>query len=53
MNEIRNHEWFTKNLPGDLVNENVVDQFRGTDQPTQSVDEIIQMMPWMRTWRVI
>ncbi|KAJ0879771.1 putative protein kinase CAMK-OST1L family [Helianthus annuus] len=42
-----------KNLPGDLVNENAVDQFGGTDQPTQSVDEIMQMMTWMRTWRVI
>ncbi|KAJ0785315.1 putative protein kinase CAMK-OST1L family [Helianthus annuus] len=44
MDEIRNHEWFTKNLPGDLVNENAVDQFGGTDQPTQSVDEIMQII---------
>ncbi|MFS8035088.1 putative non-specific serine/threonine protein kinase [Helianthus anomalus] len=49
MDEIRNPEWFTKNLPGNLVNENVVDQFGGTDQPTQSVDEIMQMMTWRRT----
>ena len=44
MDEIRNHEWFTKNLPGDLVNENAVDQFGGTDQPTQGVDEIMQII---------
>ncbi|KAK9077279.1 hypothetical protein SSX86_005616 [Deinandra increscens subsp. villosa] len=44
IDEIRNHEWFMRNLPGDLINENAIDQFRGTNQPTQSVDEIMQII---------
>nr|XP_043627875.1 serine/threonine-protein kinase SRK2E-like isoform X2 [Erigeron canadensis] len=44
MDEIRSHEWFTRNLPGDLINDNAMDQFGGPDQPTQSVDEIMQII---------
>ncbi|XP_076957538.1 serine/threonine-protein kinase SRK2E-like isoform X2 [Bidens hawaiensis] len=44
MEEIRNHEWFMRNLPGGLVNENAMDQFGGPDLPAQSVDEIMQII---------
>lgn len=44
MDEIRNHEWFMRNLPGDLMNDNAIDQFGGPEQPTQSVDEIMQII---------
>ena len=44
MEEIRTHEWFMKNLPADLMRENTMDQFGGPDQPTQSVDEIMQII---------
>ncbi|RZC55192.1 hypothetical protein C5167_014039 [Papaver somniferum] len=42
MAEIRNHEWFLKNLPADLMVEN--NQFEEADQPTQSIDEIMQII---------
>lgn len=43
--EIRNHEWFLKNLPGDLMDENMRDnQFEEPDQPMQSIDEIMQII---------
>lgn len=43
--EIRNHEWFLKNLPADLMDENTTDnQFEELDQPMQSIDEIMQII---------
>ncbi|XXG49187.1 hypothetical protein AAC387_Pa02g3438 [Persea americana] len=43
--EIRNHEWFLKNLPADLMDENMMnDQFEEPDQPMQSIDEIMQII---------
>ena len=44
MEEIRTHEWFMKNLPADLMRDNAMDQFGAPDQPTQSVDEIMQII---------
>lgn len=44
MDEIRTHEWFMRNLPGDLIKDNAMDQFGTPDQPTQSVDEIMQII---------
>ncbi|KVI01986.1 Protein kinase, ATP binding site-containing protein [Cynara cardunculus var. scolymus] len=44
MDEIRNHEWFMRNLPRDLMKENAMDQFGGPDQPSQSIDEIMQII---------
>ncbi|KAK1275577.1 Serine/threonine-protein kinase SAPK10 [Acorus gramineus] len=40
--EIRNHEWFLKNLPSDLMEEN--SQYEEPDQPMQSIDEIMQII---------
>lgn len=44
--EIRNHEWFLKNLPADLMDENTMNknQFEEPDQPMQSIDEIMQII---------
>ncbi|MFQ6620732.1 hypothetical protein Gotur_001515 [Gossypium turneri] len=43
--EIKNHEWFLKNIPADLMDENSMnDQFEEPDQPMQSVDEIMQII---------
>ncbi|GLT39042.1 hypothetical protein SLA2020_132500 [Shorea laevis] len=43
--EIRNHEWFLRNLPADLMNENTMgDHFEEPDQPLQSVDAIMQII---------
>ncbi|XP_021639785.2 serine/threonine-protein kinase SRK2E isoform X2 [Hevea brasiliensis] len=43
--EIRNHEWFLKNLPADLMDENAMNnQFEEPDQPMQSIDEIMQII---------
>lgn len=43
--EIRNHEWFLKNLPADLMNDNTVNsQFDESDQPGQSIEEIMQII---------
>lgn len=40
--EIRNHEWFLKNLPADLMDEKTMNnQFGEADQPMQSIDEIM------------
>ncbi|EXB63558.1 Serine/threonine-protein kinase SRK2E [Morus notabilis] len=40
--EIRNHEWFLKNLPADLMDEKTMNnQFEEADQPMQSIDEIM------------
>ncbi|GAV88470.1 Pkinase domain-containing protein [Cephalotus follicularis] len=43
--EIRNHEWFLKNLPADLMNETTMgNHFEEPDQPMQSIDEIMQII---------
>ncbi|XP_052192094.1 serine/threonine-protein kinase SRK2E-like isoform X2 [Diospyros lotus] len=42
--EIRNHEWFLKNLPADLMDENSSNQYEEPDQPMQSIDEIMQII---------
>uniref|UniRef100_Q940H6-2 Isoform 2 of Serine/threonine-protein kinase SRK2E n=1 Tax=Arabidopsis thaliana TaxID=3702 RepID=Q940H6-2 len=43
--EIRNHEWFLKNLPADLMNDNTMTtQFDESDQPGQSIEEIMQII---------
>lgn len=43
--EIRNHEWFLKNLPTDLMDEKTMNnQFEEPDQPMQSIDEIMQII---------
>ncbi|KAJ0963413.1 hypothetical protein J5N97_028535 [Dioscorea zingiberensis] len=43
--EIRNHEWFLKNLPADLMDENMTsNQYEEPDQPMQSIDEIMQII---------
>ncbi|KAL6209711.1 hypothetical protein ACLB2K_020651 [Fragaria x ananassa] len=43
--EIRNHEWFLRNLPADLMVENTMNsQFEEPDQPMQSIDEIMQII---------
>lgn len=43
--EIRNHEWFLKNLPADLMDEKMMgDQFQEPDQPMQSIDVIMQII---------
>ena len=43
--EIRDHEWFLKNLPADLMDERTMNnQFEEPDQPTQSIDEIMQII---------
>lgn len=45
MNEIRNHEWFLKNLPAELMDENMSsDQYEEPDQPMQSIDQIMQII---------
>ncbi|MQL71206.1 hypothetical protein Taro_003535 [Colocasia esculenta] len=45
MPEIRNHKWFLKNLPADLMDENMMNhQFEEPDQPIQSLDEIMQII---------
>ncbi|XP_026398131.1 serine/threonine-protein kinase SAPK10-like isoform X1 [Papaver somniferum] len=45
MPEIQNHEWFLKNLPADLMNENTMNShFEEPDQPMQSIDEIMQII---------
>ncbi|XWS33656.1 hypothetical protein CRYUN_Cryun22dG0101200 [Craigia yunnanensis] len=43
--EIRNHEWFLKNLPADLMDENAMgNHFEEPDQPMQSTDTIMQII---------
>ncbi|XP_010432490.1 PREDICTED: serine/threonine-protein kinase SRK2E isoform X1 [Camelina sativa] len=43
--EISNHEWFLKNLPADLMNDNTLNsQFDESDQPGQSIEEIMQII---------
>ncbi|XP_068342743.1 serine/threonine-protein kinase SRK2I-like [Pyrus communis] len=40
--EIKNHPWFLKNLPADLMDEG--NQFEEPDQPMQSIDAIMQII---------
>ncbi|KAJ1415689.1 Serine/threonine-protein kinase, active site [Sesbania bispinosa] len=43
--EIREHEWFLKNLPADLMVDNTMNnQFEEPDQPMQSMEEIMQII---------
>ncbi|KAG5238855.1 OPEN STOMATA family protein [Salix suchowensis] len=43
--EIRNHEWFLKNLPEDLMVENTMNsEFEEPDQPMQNNEEIMQII---------
>nr|AUS89423.1 sucrose nonfermenting 1-like protein kinase 2.3 [Sesuvium portulacastrum] len=43
--EIQKHEWFLKNLPADLMNENAMgSQFEEPEQPMQSIDTIMQII---------
>ncbi|KAG7011192.1 Serine/threonine-protein kinase SRK2I [Cucurbita argyrosperma subsp. argyrosperma] len=43
--EIKNHSWFLKNLPSDLMDENTMgNQFEEPDQPMQSLDTIMQII---------
>lgn len=43
--EIKNHVWFLKNLPADLMDERTIgNQFDEPDQPLQSVDTIMQII---------
>ncbi|KAE8008965.1 hypothetical protein FH972_005423 [Carpinus fangiana] len=43
--EIRNHEWFLRNLPADLMDERTMStQFEEPDQPMQSIDEIMRII---------
>lgn len=45
MPEIRQHEWFLKSLPQDLVDVNMMnDGFEEPDQPMQSMDEIMRII---------
>ncbi|KAL6494745.1 Serine/threonine-protein kinase srk2e [Orobanche gracilis] len=43
--EIRNHDWFLKNLPTDLTDDSMSNnQFEEPEQPMQSDDEIMQII---------
>lgn len=43
--QIKNHEWFLKNLPMDLMDEKTMgNQFEEPEQPMQSVDTIMQII---------
>jgi len=44
--EIRNHEWFLKNLPADLVDaaDTISNESDDPDQPTQSIDETMRII---------
>lgn len=43
--EIKRHEWFLRNLPADLMNENAMgSQFQEPEQPMQSIDTIMQII---------
>ncbi|KAJ4891029.1 Serine/threonine-protein kinase SRK2I [Raphanus sativus] len=43
--EIKNHAWFLKNLPADLIEEsNTGSQFQEPEQPMQSLDTIMQII---------
>ncbi|KAI4367631.1 hypothetical protein MLD38_023344 [Melastoma candidum] len=43
--EIRNHEWFLKNLPADLMDDSTTStQYQEPDQPMQSTEEIMRII---------
>ncbi|XP_072951602.1 serine/threonine-protein kinase SAPK10-like isoform X1 [Typha angustifolia] len=43
--EIRNHEWFLKDLPAGLMDDDMMsNQYEEPDQPMQSIDEIMQII---------
>ncbi|XP_074564235.1 serine/threonine-protein kinase SAPK10-like [Curcuma longa] len=43
--DIRNHGWFLKNLPADLMDDTTMsNQYEEPDQPMQSSDEIMQIL---------
>ncbi|KAJ8572324.1 hypothetical protein K7X08_008835 [Anisodus acutangulus] len=42
--EIKNHEWFLRNLPADLMDNTTNNQFEEPDQRMQSIDEIMQII---------
>ncbi|KAK9108739.1 hypothetical protein Sjap_016799 [Stephania japonica] len=43
--EIQNHEWFLKNLPADLMNENAQsNQYVEPDEPMQSINDIMRII---------
>lgn len=43
--EIKSDKWFLKNLPGDLMDENIMgSQFQEPEQPMQSLDTIMQII---------
>ncbi|XP_021714240.1 serine/threonine-protein kinase SRK2I-like [Chenopodium quinoa] len=43
--EIKRHEWFIKNFPTDLMDENTMsNQFQELEQPMQSIDAIMQII---------
>lgn len=43
--EIKNHVWFLKNLPADLMDDNnMSNQFEEPDQPMQSSDVIMRII---------
>ncbi|GAB2282563.1 Serine/threonine-protein kinase srk2i [Dionaea muscipula] len=42
--EIKKHEWFLRNLPADLMDENTGNQFQEPEQPMQSLDTIMQII---------
>ncbi|MQM08150.1 hypothetical protein Taro_041002 [Colocasia esculenta] len=45
MPEIQNHRWFLKNLPMELMDENMMsNQFEEPDPPMQSIDDIMQII---------
>ncbi|XP_020584154.1 serine/threonine-protein kinase SAPK10 [Phalaenopsis equestris] len=45
MTEIRNHEWFLKSLPADLMDDSTMsNQYEEPDQPMQSIDQIMQII---------
>ncbi|KAL6838380.1 hypothetical protein ACP4OV_031786 [Aristida adscensionis] len=43
--EIRNHSWFMKNLPADLMDDNSMsNQYQEPGQPMQTMDQIMQVL---------
>ncbi|XP_062212506.1 serine/threonine-protein kinase SAPK8 isoform X3 [Phragmites australis] len=43
--EIRNHSWFLKNLPADLMDDDSMsNQYEEPDQPMQTMDQIMQVL---------
>lgn len=43
--EIRNHSWFMKNLPADLIDDDSMSsQYEEPDQPMQTMDQIMQIL---------